>query len=246
MAFCELQYNSHKLGKQMTTWAILPEVPGPWPVLYLLHGRSDDHTSWTRRTSIERYAEKYPSLMIVMPDQGRSFSINALNGGPAYQDGLIEDLIPFIDRTFPTRAERAGRAIGGLSMGGYGSLKIALQFPQLFGSVHSHSGATDFAHGWRDQEKETILLLGTEMTGGPHDLYRLSKECKNPPAMWIDCGTEDFLLDQNRSFHAHLEKIGFSHEYHEYPLGHGWDYWDLHIQDALAFHGQHLGLKKQG
>jgi putative tributyrin esterase len=130
MAFSDLHYNSPALGKQMTAWAILPDVPGPWPVLYLLHGRGDDHTIWCRRTSLERYAEKWPSLMIVMPDSGRSFSCDAVNG-PAYESAFLNDLVPFIDRTFRTRADRSGRAVGGLSMGGYGAMTLAFGWVEL-------------------------------------------------------------------------------------------------------------------
>jgi putative tributyrin esterase len=243
MAFCELYYNSPAVGQQKSAWAILPDVPGPWSVLYLLHGRSDDQTSWCRRTSIERYAEKWPSLMIVMPDSGRSFSCDAVDG-PAYASAFVNDLVPFIDRTFKTRAEKAGRCIGGLSMGGYGAVKLALQFPQLFVSVHAHSAAFNWAHGWRDEEKETQLILGKENVagGGPNDLYRLADACPAPPALSIDCGVDDFILDHSRDFHAHLDKIGVPHEYAEFPMGHGWDYWDVHIQEALAFHARHLGV----
>jgi S-formylglutathione hydrolase FrmB len=241
MAFSDLHYNSPALGKQMAAWAILPDVPGPWPVLYLLHGRGDDHTIWCRRTSIERYAEKWPSLMIVMPDSGRSFSCDAVNG-PAYQSAFVNDLVPFIDRTFRTRADRSGRAIGGLSMGGYGAVKLALQFPELFVSAHSHSGGLNWAHSWDDTPEETARILGTQLSGGPNDLYRLAAACKNPPALRIDCGVEDFILDHSREFHAQLDKIGVVHEYAEFPLGHGWDYWDLHIPEALEFHARHLGV----
>jgi putative tributyrin esterase len=242
MAFAELHYNSHHIGKHMEAWAILPDVPGPWPVLYLLHGRSDDNTSWCRRTSLERYAEKWPQLMIVMPDSGRSFSCDAVNG-PAYESGFVKDLVPFIDRSFNTRAERAGRCIGGLSMGGYGAIKLALQHPNLFVSAHGHSGAYNWAHGWRDEEKETQLILGDFVEGGgPNDCYKLAAACKNPPALRIDCGVEDFILDHSRDFHAYLDKIGMPHEYAAFPLGHGWDYWDIHIQDALEFHARHLGI----
>jgi S-formylglutathione hydrolase FrmB len=242
MAFAELRYFSNALVKQTEAWAIVPDVAGPWPVFYLLHGRSDDPTIWCRRTSLERYREKYPSLLIVMPNGDRSFYCDAVNG-PAYESALIRDLIPFIDRTFPTRAEKAGRCIGGLSMGGYGAVKLALRYPELFVSANSHSGALNFAHDWNDNRAESARILGEALSGGPNDLYRLASEERGPvPALRIDCGTEDFILEHSRQFHAHLQKLDIAHEYAEFPGAHDWAYWDVHVQEALAFHGRALGI----
>ena len=112
---------------------------------------------------------------------------------------------------------REARAIGGLSMGGYGAIKLALQHPDLFASAHSHSGALDFGHGWRSDFIDVTSVLGDDAGGGgPNDCYKLAAECRQPPAVWIDCGTDDFLIDQNRSFHAHLDKLKFAHTYHEF------------------------------
>src|SRR5205823_3171080 len=146
MACCKLRYFSKALDKQTAANVILPEKhTGPFAVFYLLHGLSDDHTTWVRRTSIERYVENLP-LLVVMPDGGRGFYCDAVDGF-AYETALVRDLVTFIDQTFPTRANRGGRCIGGLSMGGYGAIKIALRFPELFCSATSHSGAFGFAHG---------------------------------------------------------------------------------------------------
>lgn len=116
MAFAAIQYYSQSLRKASSVNVIFPDNPPlrrPWAVLYLLHGLSDDHTIWVRRTSIERYVQGWP-LMVVMPDGGRGWYTNAVEG-PAYEDDLIKDVIGLIDRTFPVKAERSGRAIGGLS-----------------------------------------------------------------------------------------------------------------------------------
>lgn len=252
MAICELHYFSPSLQKQTACNVIIPEVPGfsgPYAVFYLLHGLSDDYTMWQRRTSIGRYAQMLP-LMIVMPDGGRGFYCDAAEGF-AYESAIVQDTIGFIDRTFNTQAERGGRAIGGLSMGGYGAIKLALQHPDSFVSTNGHSGAYGFAHGaWRDQQAEFTRIIGPNSLGGKDDVFALAasfagrRDGVKAPALRIDCGTDDFLLDQNRDFHAHLQKVGIAHEYAEFPGTHDWSYWDKHVQSALRFHAKHLGISK--
>lgn len=248
MAICELHYSSPALQKQTACNIIIPELPGfsgPYPVFYLLHGLSDDFTMWQRKTSIGRYVQMLP-LMIVMPDGGRGFYTDAKEGA-AYETAIVEDLIGFIDRTFNTRAERAGRCIGGLSMGGYGAIKLGLKYPHLFASANGHSGAYGFAHGqWRTEEKEFQRITGPNPVGGPDDVYALAANADRAklPALRLDCGNNDFLLDHNRDFHQHLQKIGVPHEYAEFPGAHDWAYWDKHVQSALRFHARHLGIAK--
>lgn len=248
MATCELHYFSAALQKQTACNVIIPEVPGfagPYPVFYLLHGLSDDYSMWQRKTSIGRYVQMLP-LMVVMPDGGRGFYTDAAQGF-AYESAIVRDIIGFIDRTFHTRAERQGRCIGGLSMGGYGALKLALKHPDLFVSANGHSGAYGFAHGqWRAEQDEFIRIAGQNPTGGPDDVFALAQraEAARLPALRFDCGTSDFLLDQNREFHAHLQSLNIAHEYAEFPGAHDWAYWDKHVQSALRFHAKHLGIAK--
>src|SRR5436190_21271406 len=147
MAFAPINYFSQSLRKASSFSIVFPDhpsVPRPWSVFYLLHGLSDDDTIWMRRTSIERYVEGLP-LVVVMPDGGRGWYTNA-QVGYAYEDDLIKDVVGLIDRTFPVKAERGGRAIGGLSMGGYGAVKLGLKHHETFGSVTSYSGALAIVH----------------------------------------------------------------------------------------------------
>jgi putative tributyrin esterase len=252
MAFCELKYFSKALQKATAANIILPEVEsvGPFPVLYLLHGLSDDHTMWQRRTSIERYVQNLP-LMVVMPDTGRGFYIDAI-AGPAWESAIIKDLIPFIDSRFNTIAAREGRCTAGLSMGGYGAARLALKYPEMFCAAVSHSGAVGFAH-WNlsaeprpdnDFGVEMCRIIGENSSGGPNDLYALADALPpdKRPALRVDCGTEDFLLPANRDFHAHLEATGFPHTYLEFPGAHTWEYWDLHVREAIAFVSEHIGI----
>lgn len=246
MAFCDFHYRSDALGKQTAAYVILPDTgAGPFPVMYLLHGLSDDHTIWLRRTRIEEYLADVP-LIVVMPDGGRGFYCDASQGF-AYDTALAVELVDRIDRTFPTKADRENRCVAGLSMGGYGAAKFALAHPDRFGAAVSHSGAVAFAHKpqtWDESRaKEWGRIVGTEI-GGPNDLFALSEKADKAtfPALRIDCGTEDFLIEDNRAFHAHLDNLGIVHEYAEHPGAHNWAYWDTHIQDTLAFFRKTLGF----
>ncbi|SIO45695.1 S-formylglutathione hydrolase FrmB [Singulisphaera sp. GP187] len=250
MAFATLNYHSRSLQKASSFNIIFPDdpaIPGPWATFYLLHGLSDDHTIWMRRTSIERYVGRLP-LVVVMPDGGRGWYTNSVDGLQKYEDDLIKDVVGLVDRTFPVKAERAGRAIGGLSMGGYGAIKIGLKHFEMFASVSSHSGALSFPH--LDPEKAKTLspefprIFGTSAKGGPEDPFAIVERIDHGriPAIRIDCGKEDFLIEQNRAFHKHLDDLHIRHEYEEYPGNHDWGYWDLHVREALAFHARNLGL----
>ncbi len=251
MAFCELKYFSPALGKAMAADIILPEgdLKGPFATFYLLHGFSDDHTIWQRRTSIERYVQDLP-LIVVMPDGGRSFYCDAKEGLP-WETSIVRDLVNYVDKMFHTKATRASRCIGGLSMGGYGAVKLALKHPDLFCSAVSHSGAVCFAHrpftadnAW---SKEMARIVGADPVGGPDDIFALAEKLtpEQRPALRIDCGTGDFLIEDNRACHAFLDQIGYPHEYAEFPGGHDWPYWDIHVQEAIAFHARNMKLKRK-
>ena len=248
MALCELHFFSQALVKQTAAYVILPEVgTPPYPVLYLLHGLSDDHTIWLRRTSIERYVANLP-LMVVMPDGGRGFYCDAEEGFQ-YGTAIGVELSERIDRTFPTLAARNGRAIAGLSMGGYGAVRLGLTYPDRFCAAVSHSGALAFGHGavthdGKPNPPEWQRILGTDPSGGPNDLFTLveATDPKALPALRIDCGTEDFLIESNRTFHTHLTTLSIPHEYEEHPGAHTWDYWDHHIQETIRFISGPLGI----
>jgi len=252
MAFAQVLWSSKVLGKQIGMNVILPDAgTPPFPVFYLLHGLSDDYTIWHRRTRIEWYVRDLP-LIVVMPDGSRGFYTNN-EEGPQYATYMAEELTGFVERHFPAIATRAGRCVGGLSMGGYGALRLALGYPERYVSATSHSGALAFGHepvGESDfRAAEFRRIAGAQPAGSRHDLFALADavRARGPaPALRIDCGTEDHLVRANRQFIGHLQALGLPHEYAEYPGGHSWDYWDLHVQEALAFHALHLGLAAAG
>lgn len=243
MALCHVELFGESIDKMTGLTLVLPDAPGPFGVVVLLHGLSDDHTVWSRRTSIERYADAH-GLIVVMPDGGRSFYCNDPRpGGRAYEDHIVRDVIGFVDRTFPTRREAAWRGIAGLSMGGYGAVMLALRHPDLFCAAASHSGAMAFVRV-EPESHEDVALLGRALAPQEYDCFVLAERRladKRLPALRIDCGTEDFLLESNRAFHTHLDELGIEHIYEEYPGEHTWAYWDAHVPKTLAFLAEQMG-----
>ncbi|TAG28851.1 MAG: esterase family protein [Verrucomicrobia bacterium] len=259
MALTTLHWFSQILGKHTTAQVILPDVgTPPFATFYLLHGLSDDSTTWMRRSRIEYYARELP-LIVVMPDGYRSFYTKPVEG-PDFARHIGEELPGMIERHFRARAERSARAIGGLSMGGYGALRVGLGHADRFCSINSHSGAVgwgnfDYKTGpaaprslnGRGEEflRELGRIFGDDPRGTEHDLGVLARRALkkgNLPKLLLDCGEEDFLIDDNRVFNAALEADGVPHIYREFPGVHDWDYWDLHVREALAFHAANLGL----
>ena len=237
MAFCDIHFWGPSIQKQSSMYVLVPDGKGPFPVLYLLHGLSDDHTTWLRRTSIERYVSGLP-LMVVMPDGHRSFYINDPRaGGMAYEDHIVKDVVGFVDRAFPTIRARRGRAIAGMSMGGFGAMMLAMRHPDMFCIACSHSGALGRFHE-PSKDRPEVRALAAALPGDRYDCHALARKLKAARkrlAIRIDCGTEDFLIAHNRAFHALLEKLGIPHIYEEFPGVHDWAYWDAHIRETLKF-----------
>lgn len=247
MPLIHAHFFSNVLQKHVQMNVILPGTgTPPFPVFYLLHGLSDDYSTWQRRTSIERYVENLP-LIVAMPDGFRGFYTDHKEG-PAYGRYMIEDVIGFVERSFPARKEREARCIGGLSMGGYGALRLALAHPELFISASSHSGACHAGHNDPRVEKDPEFrrIFGPRPKGSAHDIHALAEKLARDggtiPQLHLDCGSEDFLLQPNRDFVAHLKKLKVPHQYTEYPGSHTWEYWDLHVRKALQFHCGAVGI----
>jgi putative tributyrin esterase len=259
MAWTTLHWKSDVIGKQTTAQVLLPETgTPPYATFYLLHGLSDDASTWMRRSRIEWYVRDLP-LIVVMPDGYRSFYTKPVEG-PDFARHIGEELPSFIEHHFHARPERVARAIGGLSMGGYGALRVGLGYADRFCSINSHSGAvawgnfdyktgpagaTSIAGRGAEFMKELTAIFGDDPRGTDHDLGYLARRARaagNLPELLLDCGTEDFLLEDNRAFDAELTAVGIPHTYLEFPGTHSWDYWDTHIRGALAFHARNLGL----
>jgi S-formylglutathione hydrolase FrmB len=259
MAFFDFHFFSESLGLNCSAHVVVPQqttrqigmIGGErrekYPTLYLLHGLSDDHTIWMRRTSIERYATER-NLAVVMPAVARSF-YQDMASGPKYWTFVSEELPALCEQFFPLAAERAQRFAAGLSMGGYGALRLGLARPERYAAVACLSGALDVARRLREAGREGSLVNQAEYTGmfGPGlqgagtevDLYflaqKLAASSQPRPALFLACGTEDRLLGEQRDFQQHLARVGLAATCEESPGDHEWGYWDAQIRRVLAW-----------
>jgi S-formylglutathione hydrolase FrmB len=244
----EESLQSAALGRAMKYRVLLPHdyesSDRRYPVLYLLHGLDGDYTDWTTRTNLAEYTRTLP-LIIVMPDGGNSWYTNAA-AVPAdrYEDYILTDLQSDVVRKYRTVNSRYGRAIAGLSMGGYGALKMALKRPAAFAVAGSFSGAFSITRedgiGPRlnATERERIQRVYGAADGPArreNDVYALAASAKPgaTPYLYVDCGTTDFLLEDNRQAIAAISKARLAYEYHEVSGAHSWDYWDRRIREFL-------------
>ena len=256
MAFLEFNFYSKALKTNTVVSVILPEkgrdLDGvgimsdkPYKTIYLLHGRNGNHTDWMRKSSIERYAAEY-NVAVVMPEVGRSWYSDTAYGVNYFT--FITKELPEICRSCfkGMSAKREDNIVAGLSMGGYGAIKAALNCPETFGYCASLSGALDITRKglysilpeWKaffDFNMESEL----ELEGTKNDVYALTRKNHEEgvpfPKLYLWCGTEDALLKNNRDYRDLLEELKIDHLYEESEGDHTWKWWDLHIQDALRY-----------
>ena len=248
MAFLQFHFFSEALGMQTEAYVIIPQRQtsgqigidgesrdGKYKCLYLLHGLSDDHTIWMRRTSIERYASKY-GICVVMPCAHRSFYCNT-SYGAKYYDFVANELPRLVCEFFNVSSKREDNYIAGLSMGGYGALKIALRECDRFSAGVGLSSVTDLKDSWKTEIMETIFGKGATIPD-EDDLFYLADakaNDKNRPRLFMAVGTEDGLYPENVRFRDKLEELGYDLSYTEAPGNHNWEFWDEHIQGALEW-----------
>ncbi len=247
MALMHVHYYSEALNVQTSVDVILPEpqqgigveaaggdqLP---KVLYLLHGYSDDHTIWQRRTSIERYASAY-NLAVIMPGVNHSFYCNEAYG-ERYWDFVAEELPRVMHRFFRLSDKPEDTFVAGLSMGGYGAMKLALNYPGRFRAAASFSGATTILD-------KISSVLGKRLSGGKSlrgtecDLYHMMKvngAAQKKPRLYVACGTADFLYDQHQKFVPALKKAGWDvTRYDEPGAVHEWGFWDREIAKFIPW-----------
>ena len=243
----EESFQSAALGRGMKYRVLVPQdYDGSlrrYPVLYLLHGLTGDYQDWTTRTNLAEYTRTLP-LIVVMPDGENQWYTNAADGSARFEDFIASDLAADVVQKYRTVNSRHGRAIAGLSMGGYGALKLALKRPAQYAVAGSFSGAFGVTVEGR-YDRMIASVKAPALTGifGPadsdtrkqNDVFALAAAMKPPaaPYVYVDCGTSDGLIAENRDVVAALHKAGVAYEYHEIAGGHSWDYWDRRIREFL-------------
>jgi S-formylglutathione hydrolase FrmB len=214
-------------------------------VIYLLHGLTGHYNNWAENTKLEQYAANY-NYIIVMPEGNNGWYTDSV-GVPndKYESYIVKELIPEIDKKYRTKAERKNRAIAGLSMGGYGSLKFGLKYPEMFALAGSFSGALGIteitdknADAWVSKSVMSVYGDAESETRKANDIFKFVREItpekvKNLPFIYVDCGTEDFLIKNNRDFIWLLAEKKILHEYRELPGAHDWKFWDSQVQEFL-------------
>ena len=250
MAFISLDFYSEALGMQSEVFVVIPQNGAlgeigidnngsdkKFKVLYLLHGLSDDHTIWMRRTSIERYASRY-GICVVMPNGHRSFYTDMKYGGNYYK--YISKELPMRMREFFNVSDkREDNYIAGLSMGGYGALKAALREPDRFAAASALSAVTDISEFCGERSELFTAIFGEgQAVPDEDDLIKLVDAHKNDkvkPDIFIGIGKQDGLYEQNVRFKKILEDNGYDLTYRESDGVHCWEFWDEYIQYTLQW-----------
>ena len=224
-----------------------------YPILYLTHGNTDDRSAWLRQTSAERYADEY-GLITVMTSTWSSFGMD-MYIGKKYFSYLYQELVPLLDRLLPVAPGRENHFVAGLSLGGYMGFKLGLVLNEYFGAIGSFSSPVDmidtinrFYNGDPSTDKDFSECFGNleYMSHWPNDSMTIAKDIvknnKPMPRFYQECGTEDFTFPLNEACYKNLKEAGYDITYVTRPGSHGWDFWDVALQNFLKW----TGLKKLG
>ncbi|HKB67160.1 MAG TPA: alpha/beta hydrolase family protein [Pyrinomonadaceae bacterium] len=249
-----IQFESKLVGKSLPYNVLLPvnyDQPNTrtkrYPVIYLLHGLTGHYTNWLEKTKLVDYTAPY-EFIIVMPEGNDGwYTDSATVPTDKYESYILQELIPDVEKRFRASSDAGSRAIAGLSMGGYGALKFGVKYPQQFVFVASMSGALGAA-SWTESDLKGLEFIWRSLqsvygpesspTRAANDLGRLYRDLPaasvaSLPYIYLDCGTEDQLLQVNRDFVAILMTRKIPHEYRQLPGTHSWTYWDSQVQEVL-------------
>lgn len=256
--FESLKFTSEKVNYPVEYSIYLPPdyytSERSYPVLYLLHGYSDDETGWIQFGEANTIADKgiangdFSSCVIVMPDGKVSWYINSADGKDPWEDMFIQEFIPFIEKEYRIRSKKEFRAIAGLSMGGNGSLLLAMRNPDVFSTCVAMSAGTftdeeiiandQYDHYFKNiyGEKPVDGVSEHWKANSPlHLLDTVDKKKLKSIRWYIDCGDDDFLYKGNSALHVKMKDLGIPHEYRVREGAHQWSYWRSGLYDGLKY-----------
>lgn len=247
MSLVRWQFRSEVLELSTSLSMLLPDGPPRGetghPTLFLLHGLSDDDSMWVRQTAIERYAAQR-GIAVVMPQVHRSYYSDEVHGGD-YWTFLTEELPRQLSDAFRLTSDPAERFVAGLSMGGYGAMKWALRKPGTFAAAASLSGALGLAQrtvggpGVLDPRLWDAIFDSQSIVDTDDDVVALlrarARAGDDIPPLYVCCGTEDALFQENRAFIAAAAEEGVPVEVSIGPGAHEWAYWDARIREVVEW-----------
>jgi len=246
-----LEVASTAMNKTYKAAVVLPnsyaKSKSTFPVMYLLHGAYGHFGDWLKNTPnkelVKNLADQY-NFIIVMPE-GETFSFyldSPVNTGSQFETFITQEVIQKVDKTYRTIANKSGRVITGLSMGGHGALYLSAKHPDLFCAAGSMSGAVDMSVMLnRDSAAQVLKLIEPVFGDKSNDikmyeqhavLNMIDKIKANKLPLIIDCGVDDFLIEPNRELHRRLVYNKVEHDYTERPGAHTWEYWE----NSLPYH----------
>ncbi|MFZ0301924.1 MAG: alpha/beta fold hydrolase [Terracidiphilus sp.] len=241
----DVEFHSNALGRDVTYRVYLPANPAlgeKLPVVYLLHGGGEDYRNWSNQSNVAEYAAK--GFILVMPDGDESYWMNEA-GAPRerYEDFATKDLIADVQNRFPARTDRGGRAIVGISMGGFAAVDYALVHPDLFAFVGVLSPSVDVPFRPFNIRRMGQWLKFRRIFGPVGSRGRAARnpfelvQSANPsatPYLYITAGEQEALLGPIRRFQSRLKQRGFSYEFHTKPGGHDWGEWNSQLPGCFA------------
>ncbi|MGB8510665.1 MAG: alpha/beta hydrolase family protein [Pyrinomonadaceae bacterium] len=252
-----IPFASKLVGKSLPYMVLLPkdyDAPSSkamrYPVLYLLHGLGGQPSNWfAPRMNLVNAAQDYPVILVALTDDGHWYTDSANVATDKYETYIFDELIPDVQKRFRTVESREGRGVAGLSMGGYGALKLGVKHSEMFAFAGSMSGALSIAAAGETELGGVPFILASVMkTFGPldsptrraNDLFKLVRELPAArisalPYLYLDCGTEDMfqLTPVNRQMTDLLIERKIPHEYRELPGDHNMAYWGRQSPELL-------------
>lgn len=238
-----LSIRSKSMKKEIRCVVVTPDSYSKdkkdFPVVYLLHGYSDNYAAWVKKGKVANLADLH-QVMIVCPDGGYDswYWDSPVDKNFKYETHIIKEVIPFVDKNYRTLAKREGRAITGLSMGGQGAMYLALRHQDMFGACGSQSGGVDirpFPKNWGMSNRLGKYSENPDVWEKQTVINMVHLLEPNSIKIAFECGKDDFFFEANKKLHEKLDYYNIPHDFTVRPGKHNWNYWQNSVKYQLLF-----------